>query len=166
MNMNVEALHQMIRVLTEVENDPKLLPSFNLNYWNADPFDSNWTKSLDDLDAGQLSSLSIVADCGTSACACGFAALDPWFRDKGFRFVRDSRGSEIRFYPDLTKDLYYADWAAVREFFNLNNYESRRLFSTMQYKDRETERIIPAGIIRPLHVIKRIEQLIGPEGAV
>lgn len=61
-------------------------------------------------------------ECGTAACAIGYATLDPWFKKRGFGcdniepIYRESEG-----------------WSAVHEFFRLNEDQSDWLFALENY---------------------------------
>jgi hypothetical protein len=60
--------------------------------------------------------------CGTAACACGWAAIDPWFRKRGFRLY--TNGYSV-VHPRF--DGFGAD-EAVSKFFDLPPYGFRGLF--------------------------------------
>lgn len=154
--MNVEALQQMIRVLEQVENDPKLSTSFNLDNWTENAASPKWTNALSNIAEGNAdASLQVVADCGTSACACGFAALDPWFRQRGLRFELDGHDSEIHLY-DKDGEFLFHGWWAIKSFFAISMRTAEHLFSSRQYEAGAQD---PA-LILPRMVIERIQALL------
>lgn len=160
MNMNIEALQQMIRVLEQVENDPVLVRSFDLGTWTRLPSDTDWTTSLAKLAEGEPSKLSIVSECGTTACACGFAAIDPWFRNQGFRFERSGGYmSEIRLYEHPDDEYWHSDWDAVTQFFGLSYTTAQKLFSSSTYMDKDGAPMLDDEI-QPSDVIARIRTLL------
>lgn len=61
--------------------------------------------------------------CGTSACAVGWATLDPWFNEKGLQ----SAYSQSDIYLIKFDGLY--DWRAIEEFFGLDEDEAEDLFT-------------------------------------
>jgi hypothetical protein len=78
--------------------------------------------------------------CGTSACAVGLAALDPWFQDQGLELISGSwrihtraelvavlekKSSSLRLVPGFNgKFNHYA----VKDFYDLNMEEVQFLF--------------------------------------
>lgn len=65
--------------------------------------------------------------CGTSGCAVGWAASDPWFTRRGLKL-----GKAIgRMYPLSFRG--HNDWKAAEAFFNLSRGNTRNLFSTESY---------------------------------
>lgn len=62
-------------------------------------------------------------ECGTVACAAGWAGLMPCFRKRGFK-INDNG------YPKYKNDYGFR---AVEEFFGLGSSESRHLFSATNY---------------------------------
>jgi hypothetical protein len=61
-------------------------------------------------------------ECGTDACAAGYAACIPSFRRAGYALVR-RRGNEIE--PKFKRSFGFD---AIRRFFDLNERESFELF--------------------------------------
>ena len=64
--------------------------------------------------------------CGTTACACGWAGSDPWFRRRGFRTVKTSDSYSI-FYNEQY------GFGAVKEFFGLESDKMFYLFVRSYY---------------------------------
>jgi hypothetical protein len=83
-------------------------------------------------------------DCGTAACAVGWACRDPQMQDEGLRMFNG-----IPHYKGLSA------WPAVEAFFDLPEYEAAQLFMASRYKQD------PA---TPQDVIARIEKLLEEAG--
>jgi hypothetical protein len=90
----------------------KLEPVFDMSSWaEVDAWD----------DEGNI--------CGTSACACGHAALDPWFSGQGFHLL-------ARLYDEDDEDRKLEE----KVLYNLDDFlalvkEKRTSSFTMRYKD-------------------------------
>jgi len=113
--MNIERLNHLITILERVQNDPKEKAQFDMNFW--------------------------INYCGTSACAVGFACLDPVFQAQGLK-IRDN---EPKF-----QDFY--SYSAAAKFFEITCTEVRYLFSPVDYGGYSK--------IEPVDVIDRIRKLI------
>lgn len=103
-------------------------------------------------------------ECGTVACACGWAGQDKWFNERGF-FLRHVGQIAIPKYGNHTQ------WDAVLRFFRLTDSEAMYLFS--QYKYPNVNKITPKTVARrirqfiknglpetPKTVTRRISQFI------
>ena len=102
--MNVEALRQLVRVLKKV---PK--QRFDLKTWT------------------EQSPRNGKVECGTTACACGWAGADSWFNKQGFSLSKIGT-------PQLKIDDYtYGSWDAVKLLFGLTYTQSEWLFSSLCY---------------------------------
>ena len=84
------------------------------------------------IDAGELQprqfdmrGWQMELNCGTAACAVGFACLDPWFNEQGLAF--NARGVTPQ-YGDLLH------WAAVTAFFDIDMYDANTLFDSGAYR--------------------------------
>lgn len=145
--MHLERLKQMVRVLRTVEQNEQLKNSFDLSDWVADiNIDADINESyleLYDNTADNEQMLTIPHNCGTTACACGYAGLDPWFRKEGF--ITDETGN-------VTFGVFES-WGAVEKFFGLTEVEGVSLFSRYSYEET----------ITPSDVIVRIAQMIQTE---
>lgn len=102
--INREAFEQLDRVLAEV--DSQKLP-FSMEVW-------------------QTSGRETEHKCGTAACAAGWAARDPWFRERGFTMKLGD--SAPRYMPPGTSSYNaerFACWGfeAAERFFGLYGYE-------------------------------------------
>ena len=163
--MNIEAMKQMVRVLSTVRDTPLLAQKFNLSDWLERKFDNdnnsyttNTAKAFaevkDDKDF-----ILIPHNCGTSACACGYAGLDAWFRAQNFK-------------TDKNGNIYFGEfdsWDAVHEFFDINEETAANLFSGDSYISEEDEDDEESSYenlvakVTPQMVIDRIEALIATE---
>jgi len=63
--------------------------------------------------------------CGTVACACGWAATDPWFQERGL-YV--SPFNEILYFPSEENNDSLKDFAAIAHFFEISHESARYLF--------------------------------------
>lgn len=65
-------------------------------------------------------------DCGSTACAVGWACAYPKFQEQGLRFHRATYGYDV---PVFTEhQTRYQNFAAVQEFFGLTLHEAHGLF--------------------------------------
>ena len=74
--------------------------------------------------------------CGTTACAVGCAAQDPWFNERGLTLEKNPnyKGKDIM--VTLTfLDLHHFD--AVMAFYGLNEQEVDYLFTNEAYEDAD-----------------------------
>jgi hypothetical protein len=81
-----------------------------------------------------------VIECGTVACAMGWAALYKPFSDLGFRFKVVRYFDYHKNYPVIFATLVYEEsesWDAVSIFFHLTIEESFYLFDCNSYLDIE-----------------------------
>lgn len=65
-------------------------------------------------------------ECGTAACACGSAALDPWFQSQGFGLKTFGDRNGVRFGGA-------SDFTAVAQFFEIARFEAQFLFDPTRY---------------------------------
>lgn len=141
--MNTEALKQMIRVLEEVQANEEKRKHFDLSHWLV----TGLTQIAAEVLAGA------PMECGTVACACGHAALDPWFQQHGFSIIRGRIGPIPSFGA-------LRGWPAVQEFFDLGNGQAYDLFSPTSYQDDEEGDEIAGIDVTPQMVIDRINELL------
>lgn len=163
--MNIEALEQLVRVLNEVQSDTRTAQSFCLDEW-FDRVSSKVTgngitlrEQFEQADQDKVSIITIPHACGTTACACGYAGLDPWFRERGFTTNADgSLGGHNNMFG----------WAAVKEFFQITHADACFLFDIMSYidgyGDSDHEDVLGEDNrrfdVKPHHVIDRVERTI------
>jgi len=128
--INVEALQQMVLLLRSL--DPKT-QQFDLSSW------------ADTNSPGHA--------CGTTACACGWAGVSPWFVKRGFSLMSVGRGTTVlitnpaQLHTALAQRFIIEPayqglvWmAAVSAFFQLDYCTADWLFSPCEYKlDRSPE---------------------------
>ena len=62
--------------------------------------------------------------CGTAHCAAGWAAIDPWFKERGLRVTRYG---DIQ-YLDFRPSRYCYPFRPLELFFTLNKLDTSRLF--------------------------------------
>jgi hypothetical protein len=143
--MNREALKQTIRVLEEVkarnlafdlntfvgynrqakdDRVAKNMPIYpKLAFDTTDEEDNlrqKWEKSFLSTDEGLL----IPHNCGATACATGYAGLDPWFVAQGF--YTTLQGNVKYKHPD--GDFEVDGWEALETFYDIYDEESEWLF--------------------------------------
>lgn len=147
--MNIERMQQMIRVLKQVRANTKLAEHFSLSSWiclesGFVTYDSLFG-TMQQAIREHKDPLDVVVECGTTACACGFAGMDPWFREQGFKFdfVNDRRGT-IYFHQA-------SGWEAVTSFFGLSYEEAAQLFYQESYSELDGDKLLGA-------VIDRVQQ--------
>lgn len=79
-------------------------------------------------------------ECGTSACACGFAAIDPWFRSKGFKYNPQDRGTII--YRDEGGRYHHGFDDASCAFFDITHEQFTYLFMPGSYEGEVTAEMV------------------------
>lgn len=73
--------------------------------------------------------------CGTTACACGFAALDPWFIEQGLSLEVYESFFRTKAHP-VYEGLHH--WAAIEKFFGLDVSDGQHLFSISEYAELDS----------------------------
>lgn len=132
--MNKERLQLMVTMLREIEADQFKREHFNLIGW-VDIWDTQAEDYLSITQGSLLSDgLTNVAECGTAACACGWAAQDARFRTQGFKlhFEPNSHRSTVRSVLPAFKD--YVGWEAVSVFFGVGRAKAEYLFLASSYE--------------------------------
>lgn len=89
-------------------------------------------------------------DCGTAACAAGWAGRDPWFSSRGLRVTKAPYS--MLYY----KDLFYEE--ALMAFFDLT-LEQTALFFEWGYEAS----LEKSNYVTPADVIERIDELLAQE---
>lgn len=166
--MNVERLTHLIEILRQVESSHR---PFDLTVWASTGVSPNTTSGS-------------AEACGTSACALGYAALDPQFQAQGLalkanvyalsdtHFVERCIGeitvsttdefNEVMRRADVGMfDPVYGEergFSAGAEFFGINREASNYLFDPDYYPQGFDAPILPA------QVIARIEDLLANHG--
>lgn len=70
-------------------------------------------------------------ECGTVACAAGWAGQDPWFRRRGFKL--DKVRERVTYFG-------HYGFVAIEEFFDLTEEESGHLFAEDAHNRRDVIR--------------------------
>jgi hypothetical protein len=153
--MNTEALLRVAEMLELYEP----APPHEIADFKALDFDmKNWAwAEMPDPDENNY--------CGTSVCACGLAALDPWFRARGFvltassvfekfyglpmrsaqELLEYSRRSHDRGMPSISFDLDHKGergMEAVQAFFDLDEIATEGLFGRSHLSALEVAALI------------------------
>jgi hypothetical protein len=132
--MNREALIQTVRVLKDVQ---KWNLAFDLTsfvgrsvggenyslsrYHTVDEVATASEKFTAAMEKEQF--ILIPHNCGCTACATGYAGLDPWFQQQGFCTTPDGRVEYRR--PSGTVN---PNWYGMTEFYDLEQHEAQYLF--------------------------------------
>ncbi len=127
--MNIEAMNQLLRVLHNVSRDVSKRVKFNLNDW-MDVNNSDVTKEAGLQNDVVTDVTYIPHTCGCTACACGYAGLDPWFREQGFK---TTPSGNVMFDDD------FDGWYAVEKFFGINTNTAYKLFQSSSYLTEQQE---------------------------
>lgn len=129
--MHRERLENVVRVLRSLPPEAE----FNLLSWvgdlerGSDDWDSDYNGLIFREEDFPLivEPMLIPHNCGCSACACGYAGLDPWFREQGFCTT-----------PSGTVTFSgFQSWEAVQAFFDISARIAERLFSSGDMTSRE-----------------------------
>jgi hypothetical protein len=137
--MNVERLTRLAELLKDVHKDAFDITTFTGGYiensegglmhaelrYNGALY-NKWMKNY----AASLEKdlVWVPHNCGATACACGYAGLDPWFRDHGFVTTREGR-------VNYTKEdgTIYTGYEAMMYFFDLSTTQTDHLFTVHGY---------------------------------
>ncbi len=96
---------------------------------------------LKELPKEKKFNLTTFMTCGTTACACGWAGTDPWFRRRGFKtekYLRPLHGNV--FYRE--KGRMFEGMEAARKFFGIDFRTSTQLFVHEEGKDGSKRTVI------------------------
>lgn len=138
--MNVERLELLKTLLDEIEENKRLRESFSLSDWvDVDLIEVAEDEDDEECDPDVLISAKVdrvianlsednllqsIPECGTTACACGYAGLDLRFRSQGFR-------TDVAF-GDVTYEEKFG-WNAITHFFEISEEIANNLFMTNFY---------------------------------
>lgn len=131
----IERFQNLIRVLDEVAQNQAMVNSFSLSDWFAlyeeldmveDALREEYERKFD-TDAPDL--LTIPHKCGTTACAVGYAGLDPWFRTQG---LRTSIQGDMHYHPSGFNHPLQ-NFPAVYEFFGIEPQVAGEMFTPYSY---------------------------------
>ena len=95
---------------------------------------------LEELPREKKFNLRSFMTCGTTACACGWAGADPWFRRRGFKTEK--------YHSHVGSTLYNVSYQefggmdAVRKFFGLDFATSYHLFIKDLFQDNSKRAVI------------------------
>lgn len=127
--MNIVALRRMAELLHQVQAEiDKGVPNkgaFDLSTWIDTESMELFDKLMDTQPEDRYK--TVLHTCGTSACAIGYALLDPWFNAQGFKPDRIGPAWVGPMFQELTQ------WPAVLRFFQLNDLQAHHLFSPNAY---------------------------------
>ncbi len=90
---------------------------------------------LEELPREKKFDLRMFMTCGTTACACGWAGTDPWFRRRGFKTEKRQYGYNVLYRE-------FDGMGAVRKFFGLDLGTSHHLFLYESGKDGSKRAVI------------------------
>jgi hypothetical protein len=88
-------------------------------------------------------------DCGTVACAMGWAGGDPWFNKRGFHRYDDN------FVP---RYMYRSGWTAISDFFKSNGTIVHFLFDENEYSHHKNGPPRLAVIARTAFVLALLDE--------
>lgn len=113
-------------------------------YMRESAVEKLFTETAEHWDARELrveTNVDGALECGTAACAVGWAAINPEFRAQGFTLKREPGASHLQ--PSYGGR---SGWSAVDAFFELSGKDADILFSGSSY----------IGTVLPSHVAARI----------
>lgn len=129
---------RLLRLADHLEGLPA--KNFNLGTWAHHDDSGEWEDFAELDDHGRILGWK-QATCGYSACAIGHSASVREFRNVGFGMVIDPGHNTA-----IPKFGSLRGWSAVREFFNLDQYEANNLFSCIAYREPVTPGDVAARI--------------------
>lgn len=152
--MRADLLLRGAEVLEADANNPEGI-KFDLGTWAAD--------ARVDLASGYLDRATknkykykedevVPVNCGTQACAFGLFALSGAFKEEGLSYIIIA--GTLRPVLKRGQNTFY-EWDAVNELFNIEDGQSQRLFSAVNYNPDQRQ-----GATAELAVAARIRQLI------
>ena len=156
--MNLTKLAEVLRVLKQVSEKQELTESFNLRDWmDGESVDEEVLEAQEaefkEADQKGATLIHIPHKCGTTACAVGYAGLDPWFRARGLKTDNYGGISYHRRIQHEGLDIS-GGWHGVIQFFECTGTEARVLFDPDYYSEETTN----GGTLND--VIARIEQVL------
>lgn len=159
MKPNTERLNHLIEVLHLVQDvqDAEGRKIFDMQDWLHGDFGVR-EAILTSPPEARLD--QILHTCGTSACAVGHAALDPWFNDQGLGLDRNGRP----YYTFVDESGFHSElgWDAVASFFGLDLDTTHDLFMEEFYREESEcdEHGNPLVDVQPQEVIDRVKALL------
>lgn len=141
--MNTEALRQMIRVLEAVKANEL---QFDLSSWISDNAQAEVVRKVGSAETF-IDATKAHVECGTSACACGFAASDEWFIKQGFRWIKEAAPEDAEHIyltyrdPTVVTDtdapFEYIGWSALYKFFDMSAGDVAEIFDVSGYVNED-----------------------------
>ena len=126
---------------------------FDLDYWRNRPDLDNLLRVDADDSAAIVTDEELKNECGTTACAIGWACTIPEFQQSGLIYKVDSTGGDVC-YTNKGKDtVIYTGAAAVKRFFVFNSHHTAQLLFYPHNYQKEGDTSIN-------EVIDRIEKFI------
>lgn len=130
--MNIKALKQLVRVLQTVASQPKLAKAFHMSCWFDAELGAQNVNSIHASYEHYLRTdtpLALPAECGTTACAVGYAGLDTWFRKQGLTTLVDGtiEFDGMGYFP------------AVAKFFDIKWDDAEYLFKEEKYHEPDID---------------------------
>lgn len=128
--MNIERLQKMVEMLRRIDEDRTLASMFDLGSWlETDSFSAELfiTNAIPEQKMKFFREEYTGADCGTTACAMGFACLDPWFIKEGLMYLPYS--GVVYTHNGKT----YDGFEAAAMFFDIDESEAYYFFSKTRY---------------------------------
>ena len=136
--MNIEALERTAQIIESQQPD-----IFNLaSFLGANIEDEEGNKENCDIESAQASAVFKKAEalwamfeadgclehiphaCGATACATGFAGLNKWFRDRGFKTGLDGLVTYTTSYNDCEGNPYEYEWGGFRAIEQFSDRKS------------------------------------------
>lgn len=136
--MNQAQANRLVQLMNIVEQIPE--NHFNLNHW------------ADDDHSHDKKDLNTAIDCGTSACAVGWAVIGVPVWKRHFILTEDG-DLEVRKNNETTEGIF----AEVGKFLGIEESEANWLFDPSSY-------IEPASLITPKQVVKRCAETLNEGG--
>jgi hypothetical protein len=144
--LNVGRLRELYAMLLGVPED-----QFNLGVWRSK---KTKTESGNEYDTGRVTDKELITnECGSVACAVGWACAYPPFKEAGLAYqFEDGAGAPV------VRGSGAWSFSAVMQFFGLDREHAEWLFSQSKYRTF----IYPG----PKHVCARILEVLYQYGAI
>jgi hypothetical protein len=147
--MHIERLTKLAELMETIQKDMNKVAHFDLGNWIGRYSISNKVYAILRDENSHKFTTDLIVECGTTACACGYAGMDPWFREQGLKLDQDACMSYKNF----------IGWSAVQFFFDISEDHAEFLFSEDKYNSFD----YPGGA-KPADVAFRIRCFIDQQG--
>ena len=147
--MHLDRMKHLVDVLDRVYHTPEMRAAFSLNSWfewiSANRIEQNFEKGL----RGDEEAMRIPHNCGTTACAVGYAGLDEGFREEGLLTTPDGN---IKYTINKGQDSEETvdSWDAVTVFFEISPFVATVLFSSEAYKEDDDVNVVRKRVIEAI----------------